>query len=138
MKRQLQNDLAAALAQLIAASGDVTTALPEISVDHARDNLHGDFASSIAMALARPLRRKPRDIAESLVAHLPPNPNLARVEIAGPGFINFFLTPAAHQTVIPAILRAGGDYGRSDIGAGRRTLVVETMRCRHWARVFMR
>ncbi len=123
MKRQLQNDLATALAQLVAASSDVAVPLPDISLDRARDNQHGDFASSIAMALARPLRRKPRDIAEALVAHLPPNPNVARVEIAGPGFINFFLNPAAHQAVIPAILRADADYGRSDMGTGERTLV---------------
>ena len=123
MKRQIQNDLATALATLLAESGNPTPELPEIAVERARDNQHGDFASSVAMALARVLRRKPRDIAEALVARLPSNPDLTRVEIAGPGFINFFLTPGAHHAVIPAILRAGIEYGRSNLGAGQRTLV---------------
>ena len=57
------------------------------------------------------------------MARLPSNPDLTRVEIAGPGFINFFLTPGAHHAVIPAILRAGIEYGRSNLGAGQRTLV---------------
>jgi arginyl-tRNA synthetase len=123
MKRQIQNDLATALAKLIAESGGPAPELPEIAVERARDNQHGDFASSVAMALARALRRKPRDIAGDLVARLPANPNLARVEIAGPGFINFFLTPGAQHAAIPAILRAGDEYGRCGLGAGQRTLV---------------
>jgi len=123
MKRQIQDDIATALAKLIAESGAAAPALPEIAVERARDSQHGDFACSIAMALARTLKRKPREIAEDLVARLPSNPNLARVEVAGPGFINFFLTPGAHHAVIPVILGAGSAYGRSNLGAGQRTLV---------------
>ncbi|MBI1731648.1 MAG: arginine--tRNA ligase [Gammaproteobacteria bacterium] len=123
MKRQIQNDIAAALARIAADSGSSATALPEITVERARDDQHGDYASNAALALARALRRKPREIAEAIIASLPSNPNLARVEVAGPGFINFFLTPAAHQALIPAILGVAENYGRSDLGAGRRTLV---------------
>lgn len=119
MRKQLKKDIAAALAQLGADAGS----LPDVTVERARDGQHGDFACGIAMALARSLRRKPRDIAADLVARLPANPRMERVEIAGPGFINFFLKPSAHQAVVPAVLGAGAAFGRSDIGAGRRTLV---------------
>ncbi|MEZ2745569.1 arginine--tRNA ligase [Halopseudomonas bauzanensis] len=63
---------------------------PDIQVETARDKSHGDFASNLAMMLAKPARMKPRDLAEQLVAALPPSDAVAQVSIAGPGFINFF------------------------------------------------
>jgi arginyl-tRNA synthetase len=123
MRKQLKNDIAAALTQIVTDSGADAGALPEITVERARDDQHGDYACGIAMALARALRRKPRDIAADLVARLPANGHVARVEIAGPGFINFFLKPSAHQAVVMTVLGAGAAYGRSDMGSSRRTLV---------------
>ena len=91
---------------------------PEIQVERTRDPAHGDFATNLALVLARPARRKPRELAEALVAALPPSELVAKVEIAGPGFVNFFLSDAAwHQSVREA-LAAGPDFGRCDHGGG--------------------
>lgn len=89
-----------------------------IQVEATRDPSHGDFASNVAMTLARPLRAPPRRIAERIVALLPDNPLVARCEIAGPGFINFFIRPEAFQAVVAQVLREGKAYGHGapDIG----------------------
>jgi arginyl-tRNA synthetase len=77
---------------------------------------HGDFSSNLAMQLAKPLRQNPRAIAEALIAALPKSEYIAKVEIAGAGFINFFLKAASQQTVIGEILNAGEQFGRNDSG----------------------
>ncbi|MDT0618154.1 arginine--tRNA ligase [Salinisphaera sp. P385] len=119
MKTLIQQMLAEATAS---ALPDVTT--PDAPhVERTRDPAHGDFASNIAMTLAKPARRAPRQIAEAIVAALPASERIAGVEIAGPGFINFRLAPAAFRQVVPDILAAGADYGRSDIGTGTRVMV---------------
>ena len=77
---------------------------------------HGDFASNLAMQLARTLRRNPRELAQQLVAALPESALVDKVEVAGAGFINFTLSQAAQTAVVHAVLAAGEDYGR---GAAR-------------------
>jgi arginyl-tRNA synthetase len=89
---------------------------PDIQIDRTRDASHGDFASNIAMVSAKVARCKPRDLAEKLVAALPASDEVAKVGIAGPGFINFTLTEAAGFAVVGAVLEAGEAYGRSTIG----------------------
>ncbi|VAX06910.1 Arginyl-tRNA synthetase [hydrothermal vent metagenome] len=96
---------------------------PSIQVERTRDSAHGDFASNLAMMLAKPARKKPRDIAEDLVAALPASETVIKIEIAGPGFINFYLSPQAFQAVVPTILEAGDNFGRSTQGAGKRVQV---------------
>ncbi len=123
MKRQLTELLSAALAQLAADGGWDAAGLPEPQVERTRDPAHGDFATNLAMLLAKPARARPRDLAERLVAALPAAPLITRVEIAGPGFVNFFIAPDAYRTVVPEVLAAGHDYGRSRLGAGRRVQV---------------
>lgn len=119
MKRVLQQLLAQAAA----------SALPEINtsqephVERTRDTSHGDFASNIAMTLTRAAKRPPREIAQAIVDALPVDRRIEKVEIAGPGFINFFLSGGAFRAIIPEILDAGDAYGHSDIGAGERVLV---------------
>ena len=88
----------------------------KIEIDRARDASHGDYACNIAMMLAKPARCKPRDLAEKIVAAMPDSDQLSKVEIAGPGFINFTLTDAAGFVVVGAVLEAGEAYGRSSIG----------------------
>jgi arginyl-tRNA synthetase len=95
----------------------------DIQVERGRDREHGDFATNTAMRLAKAARRPPRQIAEALVSRLPAHEYVERAEVAGPGFINFFLTPAAAFAVVREILDAGDGYGRSRIGEGRRILV---------------
>jgi arginyl-tRNA synthetase len=77
---------------------------------------HGDFSSNLAMMLAKPLRQNPRAIAEALIAALPKSEYIAKVEIAGAGFINFFLNAQSQQTIVADILNAGDAFGRNDSG----------------------
>ncbi|HEX4600922.1 MAG TPA: arginine--tRNA ligase [Gemmatimonadales bacterium] len=93
---------------------------PAFKFETPRDSAHGDVATNLALILAQSLRRKPRDVADALVRalELPPG-YVKRVEVAGPGFINFFLAEAQLAVVLPAVLAAGEHYGRSDAGRGQ-------------------
>jgi arginyl-tRNA synthetase len=93
-------------------------ALPGFVIERARSREHGDFACNVAMLLAKPARAKPRDLAEKLVAALPANELVAKVEIAGPGFVNFFLAASAYHAELRRILAEADAYGRS-AGAGK-------------------
>ena len=99
-------------------------ALPGFVIERARSREHGDFACNIAMLLAKPARAKPRELAEKLVAALPANGLVEKVEIAGPGFVNFYLSPGAYHAEIRQIFDRGEAYGRSESGAGK-TVGVE-------------
>jgi arginyl-tRNA synthetase len=94
-----------------------------IEVENTRDPKHGDFASSLAMRLAKSARQSPRKIAEALLHALPAHPWVAKVEIAGAGFINFFLHDAAYHAELARALLAGDAYGRSQLGRQRRVQV---------------
>ena len=103
----------------------LTQAAASLSADATQINIvlerpksaeHGDFSSNLAMQLAKPLRQNPRTIAETLIAALPKSEYIAKVEIAGAGFINFFLNTASQQTIIGEILNAGDAFGRNDSG----------------------
>jgi arginyl-tRNA synthetase len=108
----------------LAAQGVVPSdALGQPVIERARDERHGDFATNVAMVLAKAAGLRPRELAERLVAVLPASERLARVEIAGPGFINFALAPGAYRALVPEILEAGHRFGRSRLGAGRRVQV---------------
>ncbi len=123
MKEHIAKILADAVAKLQrdgALPGDVS---PVILVERAREREHGDFASNLALTLAKAARCKPRELAERLVAAIAADAHIERVEIAGPGFINFFLGPGAYRTVIGAILEQASRYGRCSLGAGQRIQV---------------
>jgi len=109
MKEQLQALVRAALEAVLSGTGVATPAA--IVIDATRDAKHGDFATNIALALAKPLGKPPRAVAEAIVKALPASPRVSKTEIAGPGFINFFLAPGAFQAVVPEILAAGGNFG---------------------------
>ena len=91
---------------------------PDFVIERTRSREHGDFAANAAMLLAKAARAKPRELAEQLVAALPANTLIAKVEIAGPGFINFFLAPAAYHAELARILIDGATYGRGNSGKG--------------------
>ncbi len=118
VKQQLREQVREALATLardgIVASG----AAADFVVERTRNREHGDFATNAALLLAKASGRKPRELAQAIVAGLPDSAEVARVEIAGPGFINFFLGIAAYQREVETILARGHDYGRATIGAG--------------------
>ncbi len=89
-----------------------------ISVEATRDAAHGDLACNVAMTLAKPAGMKPRDLAEKFAAKLRGNPDIAKVEVAGPGFLNLTLAPRFWHDIVRGILAAGAGYGRSQLGNG--------------------
>ena len=94
-----------------------------IHIERARNPRHGDFATNLALVLAKPAGENPRVLAEKLRAALPASVRVEKTEIAGPGFINFFLSAAAWREVIDEVRNAGDQYGHGDRGAGRKVLV---------------
>lgn len=96
---------------------------PDIQVENARDRSHGDLASNLALTLAKPCRSAPRAIAEKLVAALPADPLVAKVEIAGPGFINFFLSEASQTELLRTVFAEGERFGLQNVGEGARVQV---------------
>src|SRR5712692_8192642 len=95
-----------------------------ISLERPKQAQHGDFSCPAAMQLARALKRNPRELALELVAALPPSEWLERAEVAGNGFINLRVRPAAKQHIVKTILSEGDRYGRSE-SAGGRPVIVE-------------
>ena len=94
-----------------------------VEVETTRDAQHGDFASNVAMRLAKATRQNPRNLAQALVRLLPAHPAVAKVEIAGAGFINFFLANDAYHAELGKVLGEGPRYGRSALGGGRSVQV---------------
>lgn len=95
----------------------------EIKIERAKDNNHGDFATNLAMLLAKPCRQPPRQLAELIVKNIPSHPNVARIEIAGPGFINFFMQDTARSQVIAEALKLGESFGHSTLGKGKKVIL---------------
>jgi arginyl-tRNA synthetase len=123
MKQQIQRLISQALEQIVATGLLPESPQQEPIIERTRDAQHGDFACNIAMVLAKVARCKPRDLAEKIVAALPESPEVSKVEIAGPGFINFYLSADAYYALVPTILSAGHEFGRSNLGAGMRVQV---------------
>jgi len=122
MKQHIEGLVQQALKQL-QEIGELPTLPSVVQVEAVKDKQHGDFASNIAMMLAKTAQKKPREIAERIVQVLPSSEKIKKVEIAGPGFINFFLTANAMHDVIKQILNEKSQYGHSEIGRGKRILV---------------
>ncbi len=118
MKQHLHKLFINALKQL-----DITQDI-DIRLERTRDTKHGDFACNIAMILAKKLHKNPRDIASSIVNKLPnDNDFIDKVEIAGPGFINIFLTKQAYHTNIDDIFRLKTEYGKNLRGANQSVMI---------------
>ncbi len=123
MKEALTRLIHEALDSLVAQGLLPTGITPQVQLDHTRDKSHGDLASNIALALAKPAQRPPRELATLICAALPTSPLVTRTEIAGPGFINFFLSDDSNQTVVRTILEQGASFGTSNAGLGRKVQV---------------
>ena len=95
----------------------------DIKIEYSRDPLHGDFASNLAMVLAKSCNCNPRELANRITENLPKSDLIKRTEIAGPGFINFFLNQNSYQSVVLEILEKGETYGNSKIGDNQSTLI---------------
>ena len=97
--------------------------VPFIEVDATKDKSHGDYATNVAMVLASKLRQNPRKIAEAIRDNFDGQDVVEKVEIAGPGFINFFIRESIWPCLLEAIDREGKDYGKNDLGQGRKVQV---------------
>jgi arginyl-tRNA synthetase len=95
----------------------------EVKVERTKDPKHGDFATNLALSLAKPCHQAPRQIAELIVNSLPSHPAVERVEIAGLGFINFFMHKEACLQIIAEVLKRGELFGRSDLGKGQKVIL---------------
>lgn len=123
MKKQLETLISQAVAVLKAQEILPTDLNPTVHIERTRDTAHGDFATNIALMLAKPAKTNPRQLAEQIIAALPINEAISKVEIAGAGFINFFMNSNAQYQVIADIQIAGENFGKSQIGAGKKVQV---------------
>ncbi len=106
------------------SSGDFPSEiLPDFSVEVPADRSHGDFAVNAAMVWARALKKAPRMIAETLISNISTGGYVEKLEIAGPGFINIFLSDSFYSDTVLSVLESGDNYGRSDYGKGKSVLV---------------
>jgi arginyl-tRNA synthetase len=94
-----------------------------VTLERPKQARFGDYATNAALQLAKALRRNPRELASAVVAALDASPWIARVEVAGAGFINVFLSPAARQAVVPRILQEGERYGRASASQAKKVMV---------------
>jgi arginyl-tRNA synthetase len=123
-KEQIRELLTQALEQARSAGEVNFETLPAFEVEAPKQADHGDLATNLAMVLAKPARMAPRKIAESIIKNLAaPEGMLQKVEIAGPGFINFFIEEAYWRRVIPEIHQMGPAYGNCDLGRGQKAQV---------------
>jgi arginyl-tRNA synthetase len=120
VKDQLRHLVLRAIAQLQAEGLLPPDAASAFVIERTRNRDHGDFACNAAMLLARPARRNPREVAQAIVSALPQSAEITRVEIAGPGFVNFFLSPTAYHEEVRRVFAAAQEYGRNDSGAQRK------------------
>jgi len=117
VKAFVTSALTAALQQLV-ASGTLSRLPASLELDRPKQASHGDLASNVALLLAKEARCQPRELAERIVAALPASSYIARCEVAGPGFINFFLQPEAFQEVIRRVHAEGERFGAQELGQG--------------------
>jgi arginyl-tRNA synthetase len=119
--------VASLIEQSIAAlkqSGAFDTDLQaNIQVENTRDKQHGDLASNVALTLAKAARRNPREIAQMICDNLPATPEVSKTDIAGPGFINFFISQDATATVLNSILELGDQYGQCQVGENQHVQI---------------
>jgi arginyl-tRNA synthetase len=123
LKSQLEQLLQQAVNGLVGGLLPTAPEASQIIVERTRDAQHGDFATNVAMRLAKAARRNPRELAQAIAAALPANELIERTEVAGAGFINFYLKTAASTGELARIHALGEAYGRSAAGAGERVLV---------------
>ena len=123
MKELIRNKISDTLAACYADGRLKSGVIPDFVIEVPGQSDHGDFASNVAMTLAREEKRAPRQIAETIVAALGSDPLWSKVEIAGPGFINFFLSPTCWYDVLDSIMQQGEAFGCSDVGNGTKVQV---------------
>ncbi|MGL4675670.1 MAG: arginine--tRNA ligase, partial [Wohlfahrtiimonas sp.] len=124
MKKIIESALNSAVQQLNSNENlNIPSDKIAVSIERTRDVAHGDFASNLAMMLARELKSSPRQIAEKLIAALPSNPLIEKVEIAGAGFMNFTLTKDAYYNELNEVMLQRDQYGHNNSADGMKVQV---------------
>ena len=123
MKNTIQTLLTQALSSLKTSGVIASDVSPNIQLSRTKDPSHGDFACNLAMMLAKPAKKNPRELAQLLIDALPTHADLDKVEIAGPGFINFFIAQSNTLSIINSINTQAETYGLSNIGGGRKVQI---------------
>lgn len=122
MAQDVKNQLTTLLQQALASVAPTATSTP-IQLERPRDPAHGDFATNLAMLLAKALKKNPREIAQQLVNELPPSALVTAAEVAGAGFINFRLNAGSKTDVVKAVLAEQENFGRSTAGGWQKVQV---------------
>lgn len=123
-REQMRELILNALGEAIAAGELPAEPIPAFGIEVPGDRAHGDLSANVAMVSARAFKRSPRQIADSVAAHLVLNGTyFEKAEVAGPGFLNFFLSPAFYADVVADVLDKQDAYGRSDYGHGQKVMV---------------
>jgi arginyl-tRNA synthetase len=120
---QLAADVRQAIVTAQTAGGLPQFELPDVVVERPREAAHGDYATSMALKLAKPARMAPLKIAEAIVSHLPVSAYLVEATVAPPGFVNFRLATGWLQGVVERVLAEGGGYGRLHLGDGKKAQI---------------
>ncbi len=115
---QLRDGVISALEEM-----DLEISPDRVTLERPKSTANGDYACNVAMQLARELKMNPREIAQEVISKLSNFSLIKKSEVAGPGFINFFLSDESHQRVVQKVLKSGADFGKSDLGQGRRVQV---------------
>ncbi|MFI3218974.1 MAG: arginine--tRNA ligase [Methylococcales bacterium] len=123
MKQTIEALIVQAVESLKTSGVLETNTLPTITIERCRDPQHGDFATNVALILAKSAKTNPRQLAEKILAVLPIHDAVIKVELAGPGFINFFINPNVQYAIIQTIHELGCEFGLSTIGAGKKVQV---------------
>ncbi|MEP4148948.1 MAG: arginine--tRNA ligase [Halioglobus sp.] len=123
MKQEITQLIKQALDALVAQDHLPADIQPKVQIDRTRDKSHGDLASNIALTLAKAAKKNPRELAGLICEALPESGLIAKTDIAGPGFINFFVTDSSNQSIVRTVLELGAAFGHSDVGGGRRVQV---------------
>jgi arginyl-tRNA synthetase len=123
LKHLIHNLLETALRNLSAGTLPPDLIIPAIELERTRDASHGDFACNIAMRLSKAAKRNPRELAQALIAALPSNELLSKVDMAGPGFINFHLSPTAYAQELNLVLEQSTTYGHAATTKGENILL---------------
>ncbi len=123
MKQKIEELILQAIETLKAEGMLGQEIIPNISIERTRDAQHGDFASNLALMLAKPAKVNPRDLAIKIIAALPQDDAVIKVELAGPGFINFFINPNSQYQIVSQIHTQGQEFGLSTVGAGKKVQV---------------
>lgn len=126
MKQYIQQLLKDAISNLQAQKKLPDNLSIEIQIEQTRDIKHGDYASNLALMLAKTIKTNPRQLAELIINALPHSNKINKIEIAGAGFINFFVASTAHQEIVAEIIKQRDSFGKCNLGQGKKVILEFT------------